>query len=486
MPTETEAPRIEAEPADGRDPSLAAVFELQREHAAFLKRQPAEYRLRRVRALRDSLLRHRDAVQEAMYADFRKAPESVDGTEILPVALEAAHTVRNLRRWMKPRRVPTPLYLAGTSAVVRPEPRGTALIMAPWNYPVLLTVGPLVSAVAAGCPAIVKPSELTPATSSVVRDLVSAALPPEEALVVEGGVETAERLLALPFDHIYFTGSARVGQIVLRAAAEHLSSVTLELGGKSPSIVDESADLAHAARVIAFSKFSNCGQTCLAPDHVYVHEGVYDRFVAELASRIDKIFGADAEARMNAPGYGALINERHGDRIRALVAEAIDGGALLHAGDPQASRGRLADAVVLGRVPSGARLMDEEIFGPVLPLVRFRSLDEVARDIRARPKPLALYVFSNRTRTVEQLCRATSAGATVVNDALIHFLNFDLPFGGVGGSGLGKGKGEAGFRAFSNERAVLRQHVRPGPITLLYPPFTAWTRRIIDWLLRLY
>ncbi len=465
---------------------LAAAWQLQKEHAAFLKRQQPAFRIRRITDVRASLERHRDAVKEALHADFRKSPESVDETEILPVVLEAAHTVRNLRRWMKPRRVRTPLYLAGTTAFVRPEPRGTALIMAPWNYPVNLTLGPLVSAVAAGCPAIVKPSEFTPATSAVIRKVVEDALPPEEAFVVEGGAEVARELLALPFDHFYFTGSAHVGRIVMRAAADHLASVTLELGGKSPTIVDESASLPHAARVIAFSKFANCGQTCLAPDHVYVHERVYDRFVAELRVQIEKIFGADARSRMESPGFGSLIHDRHADRMRALVREAVSAGATVHSGDPDASSGRSADAVVLGDLPAGARVMEEEIFGPVLPLVRFRALDEVARDINLRPKPLALYVFSSRAGSVEHLCHATSAGATVVNDALIHFLNFDLPFGGVGGSGLGKGKGEAGFRAFSNDRAVLRQHLRPGVLNLLYPPFSAWTRRIIEWLLRLY
>lgn len=475
-----------AGPVDPTDPMLAEAWNRQKEHAAFLKRQPAAYRIRRIRALRSSLVRHRDDVKQALYEDFRKSPESVDETEILPVVLEASHTVHNLRRWMKPRRVRTPLYLAGTSAFVRPESRGTALVLAPWNYPVNLTLGPLVSAIAAGCPAIVKPSEFTPATSSVIRDIVADALPPDEALVVEGAVGMATALLRLPFDHIYFTGSPHVGRVVMRAAADHLASVTLELGGKSPTIVDESASLRHAARVIAFSKFANSGQTCLAPDHVYVHDRVYDRFVSELSVQIKSIFGADAESRMVSAGLGGLIHDRHADRMRRLVREAVDGGAVVHFGDPGASRGRSADAVVLGNLPAGARVMQEEIFGPILPLVRFQTLDEVAHDIGTRPKPLALYVFSSKSRVVERLCQATSAGATVVNDALIHFLNFDLPFGGVGGSGLGKGKGEAGFRAFSNERAVMRQHLRPGPLTLLYPPFTRRTRIIIEWLIRLY
>ena len=470
----------------GNEAVHAEAFRRQKDHAAFLKGQSATYRIERIRAIRSVLVRRRGAVKEALRADFDKSPESVDETEILPVVFEATHTARNLRRWMKPRRVPTPVYLAGTSAYARPEPRGVALIMAPWNYPVNLTLGPLVSAVAAGCPAFVKPSEFTPETSRVIREIVEDALPPEEGYVVEGGPDVAGELLTLPFDHIYFTGSPHVGRVVMRAAADHLASVTLELGGKSPTIVDESASIAHAARVIAFSKYANAGQTCLAPDHVYVHDRIYDRFVAALRERIEALYGSDARSRMTSPGTTGLIHDRHAARLRMLVHEAVEAGAIVHVGDPEASEGRASDALVLGGIPAGARVMEEEIFGPVLPLVRFRTLEEVAADIGTRPHPLAIYVFSSRSSTVRHVCRATSAGATVVNDALIHFLNFDLPFGGVGESGLGKGKGRAGFLAFSHERAVLRQHIRPGPLTLLYPPFSRRTRRLIELLLRLY
>ncbi len=470
------------------DPAeIVRLFEAQRAYRPVLRAKGADHRIARIRAIRRAIEAWRPAIKEALWADFRKAPESVDKTDILPVALEAFHAARHVRRWMRPRRVPTPLFLFGTSSRVVYEPKGTALIMAPWNYPVNLTLGPLIGAVAAGCTAIVKPSEHVPHTSRVIRDLVASIFPPEEAVVVEGATGTSTHLLSLPFDHVYFTGSPAVGRLVMKAAAEHLTSVTLELGGKSPTIVDETADVAHAASVVVFSKFTNCGQTCVAPDHVYVHASVFDRFAAEMGDRIRRYYGTDAAERAERPEFGRLATLKHAQRVRGLADDALARGArLLFGSTDPGPDDRFLDAVLLADVPNDAPLMQEEIFGPVLPLLRYERLEEVLDDINRRPKPLALYVFSRRRDRVARILGATSAGGTVVNDALIHFLNLDLPFGGVGESGMGKGKGRAGFLAFSNERGVLKQRLRPPLLSLLYAPYTKWTRRIIDWLLRLY
>ena len=266
-----------------------------------------------------------------------------------------------------------------------------------------------------------------------------------------------------------------------------MTSVTLELGGKSPTIVDETADIDHAASVLVFSKFTNCGQTCVAPDYVYVHASVFDRLQAALIDRIGRYYGATAAEREERPEFGRLATLRHAQRVRALAADAVAGGArLVHGSTVVGTDERFLDATILTDVPADAAVLNEEIFGPVLPLVRYERLEEVLADIVRRPKPLALYVFSRRKDHVRRVIGATSAGATVVNDALIHFLNLDLPFGGVGESGMGKGKGHAGFLAFSNERGVLRQHLRPPLLSLLYAPYTRWTRRLLNLLLRLF
>ena len=473
---------------DVTDPTeITRLFEAQKAFQPTLKALGADHRIARIRALRKALVDFRPAIKEAMWADFRKAPESVDKTDILPAAFEATYVARHVRRWMKPRRAHTPLFLFGTSSKVHVEPKGTALIMAPWNYPVNLTIGPLIAAVAAGCTAIVKPSEHVPATARVIRDLVASVFPPEEAVVVEGATDTATHLLSLPFDHIYFTGSPGVGRLVMKAAAEHLTSVTLELGGKSPTIVDETADIDHAASVLVFSKFTNCGQTCVAPDYVYVHAAVFDRLQEALIERIGRYYGPTAAEREERPEFGRLATVRHANRVRALAADAVAGGAtLVHGSTDVGADERFLDATILTDVPADAAVLNEEIFGPVLPLVRFERLEEVLADIVRRPKPLALYIFSRRKDHIRRVIGATSAGATVVNDALIHFLNLDLPFGGVGESGMGKGKGHAGFLAFSNERGVLTQHLRPPLLSLLYAPYTKWTRRLLDLLLRLF
>jgi len=303
--------------------------------------------------------------------------------------------------------------------------------------------------------------------------------------VVEGAVDTAQHLLGHPFDHIFFTGSTEVGRIVMKAAAEHLSSVTLELGGKSPTIVDATADLQKAARRIALGKFTNAGQTCIAPDYVYVHADVHDAFVGELATAITSFYGETVDERAQTTDYARIVSDRHHERLTGLYRDAISHGAHAAVGTGEARDGRFLDPTVLTDVPLAADVMQEEIFGPLLPVRAYHALHEPIDLINSKPKPLALYVFTGSDTTADQVIAHTSAGGTTINNVLLHYLNPALPFGGVNASGIGSYHGEAGFRAFSNERAVVRQRNVPSPLDLLTPPYSALARRAVDFALKL-
>lgn len=461
---------------------IQRVFAAQQVQALELRRSTAAQRIERLRALRDAVERHEQDICAACHADFRKPAVEVRLGEILPFHAQARQAIRHTARWMKARRVATPLALAGTTSEIRCEPRGVCLIIAPWNYPFNLALSPLVTALAAGNTAIIKPSELTPQVSALIRRLVSETFPDDLVAVFEGDQHVAQALLELPFNHIFFTGSPAVGRIVMTAAAKHLASVTLELGGKSPVIVDRSADLRQAARDIMWGKLANNGQTCIAPDHIYVHEAVRDDFVAEAEQAVRRAYGDSTEARLASPDYCRIVNDRHFQRLLSLYTEASAGGATtLFGGQTDAAQRYFAPTLV-SNVPAGSRLLEEEIFGPILPLLPFTDLEQVLADINARPKPLALYVFARDRDLVERVLSATSAGGSCVNHNLLHYLNGELPFGGVNGSGIGKSHGVHGFREFSNQRAVLTS--RRSIAHWLYPPYTPRVRRLVGLAMR--
>ncbi|MFT3689484.1 aldehyde dehydrogenase family protein [Paenirhodobacter sp.] len=418
----------------------------------------------RRRVLRDlaaALSRHEAAILAALAQDLGKAEAESRLTEILPVRAEIRHALRHLRRWMRPRRVAPMLALLGTSARIRPEPRGTVLIIAPWNYPLGLSIGPLVSALAAGNAAVVKPSELAPATSAVVARVL-AELPADLVAVAQGGAETATALLDLPFDHIFFTGSPEVGRVVMAAAAERLIPVTLELGGKSPAIVGPGADIGRAARMIAWGKFVNAGQTCIAPDHVYVPRARMDDLLAALRARIRAMYGKRPD------DLARIVNTRHFARLTGLIASARAAGAGVEGGEADEAARILTPTLLTGTTPE-MPVSGQEIFGPILPVIPYDSIEDVLTWIEAGPKPLALYVFERDPAMIERLTHATSSGAVGVNVTLAHFMHTGLPFGGVGRSGIGAAHGEWGFRAFSHEKPVLRD--RFSALPLLMPPY---------------
>ncbi len=445
----------------------------------------ARARTGRLKALRQHILDNRKRIQAAIHEDFRKPRQEVDTTEILPLLLEIDHAVRRIHTWMKPVRRAAPLVLGGASWEVRREPKGPSLIISPWNYPITLSLGPLVHALAAGCPVFIKPSELTPATSSLVQNLTADLFGPEEVVTVLGGAETAQELLRLPFRHVFFTGSTRVGKLVMAAAAEHLASVTLELGGKSPAVVAKDADMEAAAERIAFGKWANAGQTCIAPDYILVHEEDRDALVAQLVDQISRRFGETAEERALTPDYARLISRGHTNRMQELIMDATRRGARLAFGGRIDTEERYAEPALLLDVTPDARIMQEEIFGPLLPVVTYRSESDIVAQIGALAPPLSIYVFSRSEDLARTLGERVRTGATSQNDTLVHFANPHVPFGGLASSGVGRTHGESGFLAFTNEQTAMRRRVGGRLGRLLAPPWTPRKTRLLEWLLRM-
>ncbi len=439
------------------DPTrMQAVFDSQAATAIRLRQSSAQERIAKIRKLRDAVIAHTEDWYRAAHADFKKPAGEVDLAEILPVCVEANDAIAHLKKWMKPSRVWPTLLTLGMRSHVQYSPRGRCLIIGPFNYPVNLTLGPLVSAIAAGNTAILKPSELTPHLSGLICKVVREVFTEDEVAIFEGEADVSQALLAMPFDHIFFTGSPAIGKYVMAAAAQHLSSVTLELGGKSPTIVDESADLKLAASNVMWAKFANSGQTCIAPDHVFVHENVKDAWVACCREELDKAYGPSMAQQQASPDLAHMVNARHTARIQALLDDASAQGARTLLGGGSSHSDCFVQPTLLDQVPETARLMDEEIFGPLLPVIAYRDLDAVIARINAGQKPLALYIYSRNEAHIDKVLNSTVSGGACVNHALMQFLHGNLPFGGVNNSGIGNAHGHYGFKAFSHERGVVR------------------------------
>jgi aldehyde dehydrogenase (NAD+) len=473
---------MQTEPTDQQ--RIAHCFEMQGEIALRLRNSAQRERRHKLAQLRDALLARRAELHRAFHQEFRKPAAEVDLTEFLPVVDEIRCASRNLRRWMRPRRVAPSLTMLGTSARVTYQGKGRCLIIGTWNYPVATLIGPLVSAVAAGNTVILKPSEFTPAINGVLAKLIAEVFDPAEVSLIEGGAETAQALLEHAFDHIFFTGSSAVGKLVMAAAARHLASVTLELGGKSPVIVDASADLKRAAETIIWGKLINAGQTCVAPDTLLVERSVRDELLRQCREIIAERYGqSDAEVAASAD-LARMINPRHCKRVAGLIDDAhAEGAELLVGGNHDLSQCYIAPTL-LGDVPPTARIACEEIFGPVLPVVEFDEIGEVIEYLNAQPKPLALYLWSKNRETQRRILGETSSGGAVVNHCIVQFAHSGLPFGGIGDSGIGNAHGYFGFKAFSHERALLRGnwlHL----VKAFFPPYGATRRRLIEAILTL-
>jgi aldehyde dehydrogenase (NAD+) len=463
---------------------ISEVFQRQQASALRLRDSTARERIATLVRLRDRFIANTNAWYEAAYADFRKPAGEVDVAEILPVVIEANDAIRNLKSWMKPVRVRPTLLMAGNSAQIRYEPRGRCLIISPWNYPVNLTFGPLVSAIAAGNTAILKPSELTPHLAAAMAKFVREVFADDEVALFEGDATVSQALLELPFDHIFFTGSPAIGKVVMAAAAQNLTSVTLELGGKSPTIVDESADLDLAAQNILWSKYTNNGQTCIAPDHVYVHEQVKDALVARCRAMLEKAYGTDEASQRTSPYLARIVNRRHAERVKDLLDDATSRGARVLVGGTTSVADHFVAPTLLDNVPTEARITSEEIFGPLLPIYGFRDLEAVIRRINAAPKPLALYVFSRSDDNIKRVMRQTTSGGACINHTVVQYLHGRLPFGGVNNSGIGSAHGHFGFRAFSHERAVVRSRLSFAARLFSPGEVPSWLRKFLRTALR--
>lgn len=433
------------------------------------------WRLRQLEGLIRLIEERETEITSALAEDLGKPEVEAYASEIAYVRNEAENARRRLALWMKPERVPTPLVnLPGSSRIVR-EPLGLVLIISPWNYPFQLALTPLVGAVAAGNAAIVKPSEVAPATSAFLARRIKEYLDPEAVKVIEGGIPETTCLLEQRYDHIFYTGNGRVARIVMRAAAQHLTPVTLELGGKSPCIVDRSANLRVTARRIVWGKFFNAGQTCIAPDYVLVHEAIEEALVEQMAEAVLAFYGEDPQ---KSPDFGRIINRRHLERLERLLE---DGGRPVVGGFID-REDRYFAPTILQEVDLSARIMEEEIFGPLLPVIPIQSMDDAIDFVNARPKPLALYVFADDGLVAQDILRNTSSGGAVINHVIMHVSVAELPFGGVGDSGMGAYHGKASFDTFSHKKSILKKPLRIDP-GLMYPPYTAtkkkWLRRLL-------
>ena len=457
---------------------IQEIFKAQSQHQYTLGNSSASQRISRLNALQKAVEKtYRKDLQEALFKDFKKPAIETDLTEIHPVISEIKLIKKQLESWMLPLRVKTPFVFIGSSSYVIQEPKGVCLIISPWNFPVNLTFGPLASAIAAGNTVIIKPSEMTPHTAAVMAEIVSAVFKPEEVSLFEGDATVAQYLLSLPFNHIFFTGSPTVGKIVMGAAAKHLSSVTLELGGKSPTIVDASANIDQAAKKIAWGKFLNNGQICVAPDYLLIEHSIKEAFIIAFIKHTKHFY---SEQVSKSEDYGRIVNQKHFERLLAHLEDAKkNGGTIEMGGDFIASENYISPTLISG-LTADATLLKDEIFGPILPLKTFKKIEEVIDYINAGEKPLALYLFSKKPAIIKQVLRNTRAGSTAINHSVVQYSNHHLPFGGSNNSGIGKAHGYYGFQEFSNQRSVVKQFSFSA-VEMLMPPYTPFKKKLSEW-----
>lgn len=451
-------------------PAIAATVEAQREFFAAGSTLPQHAREEVLRAFLSAVEKHEDRIIEALHEDMGRSSTEAYLSEVGYVTGEIRGAIKSLSRWMRPKKMFSPLAAAPSRSMLVSQPLGLTLIVSPWNYPVQLALAPLVGAVAAGNVCVVKPSELAPASSAVVKSILDMAFDPKWVATIEGGVETSQALLNHRWDHIFFTGGTEVGRIYAKAGAEHLSRVTLELGGKSPTIVTESADLDVTAKRIAWGKWFNVGQTCIAPDYVLAHSSIREALVQKIGAALTAFYGDDPQ---QSADYGRIINDRHFARIAGLIdADKVAIGGRTDAAD------RYIAPTVMTDVTLEDAIMGEEIFGPVLPVLDYTSMDEVLATIAQRPNPLALYLFTTNPVDEKLILDRVSFGGGCINNTLMHFSDHKLPFGGVGSSGLGAYHGQHSFDVFSHQKGVLKTANFLDP-SVKYPPYDDGKRRIL-------
>ncbi|BCL71565.1 aldehyde dehydrogenase [Vibrio nigripulchritudo] len=441
-----------------------------------------EERKQRLKALKDALLLYQDELCEAASKDFgAKHHYETRLTDILPCIQQINYTNKRLKKWMKPRRRHAGLVLALSQVRVQTQPLGVVGIIAPWNFPVFLSIGPLITALAAGNRAMIKVSEYTPRTNQVLIKMLRSIFSAELVHIVEGDAQVAAQFSSLPFDHLLFTGSTEVGRKVMQSAAPNLTPVTLELGGKSPVVIGPDMTMDDAAERLVYGKTLNSGQICVSPDYVLIPEGKAKEFVKAYKHHFSYLYPSG----VNCDAYTSVISQSHFERIQRWLDEAEQGGAWIEPANKysiDSSQRKMVTQLVMD-APEDSQLMQNEIFGPVLPIVAYKNLDEAIKYINQRPKPLALYVFSHEKLTVETVLEKTHSGGACVNDTILHVVAEDAPFGGVGSSGMGQYHGEEGYLTFSNQRTVVARK-KLYPTRMIHPPFRSIHQLVCKWLLR--
>lgn len=436
------------------------------------------FRICQLQLLADAMRKNETVLEEALKKDLGKSAFESYATEIGFVLADIRYTIQNLQKWSAPKRVRTPLYLFPGKSKIQKEPYGSVLILGPYNYPVQLLAEPLIGAIAAGNCAVLKPSELTPHVSKAMYQIVHSTFKEEYIACVEGGVEVNQELLSQKFDYIFFTGSERVGRIVMKAAAENLTPVTLELGGKSPVIIEKTANIKEAARRIAWGKLMNAGQTCVAPDYVLVDESRKQQFLTEMKNAFFHLYGKEIKKN---PHFGRIVNERHMERLQKILEQ--DAKYLFCGGEADALQRYIEPAILdLGKDQNAAS-MQEELFGPILPVLSYHKLEDAVRFVNKRAKPLALYLFTKKRSAERFVLERVSSGGVCVNDTISHLINPDLPFGGVGASGMGQYHGKYSFDTFTHEKSVF---YKPADwnLPVCYPPFTKGKMNLVKFFLK--
>ncbi|MDK2911673.1 MAG: aldehyde dehydrogenase [Methanolobus sp.] len=463
---------------------IKRVFNLQQAEWPHLARLGTSERIERLmridRYLRDE--RNLTELYKAMYEDLHKPEVEVIATEVGVVQAQISHVKKNLANWMKPRKVPTPLALIGTSSRVMYEPRGVVLIMSPWNFPLNLSLVPLVYAIAAGNAVMLKPSEISAHTSAFIRRMMEELFHESEVAVFEGDATVASSLLEQPFNHIFFTGSPKVGKIVMTAAARHLSGVTLELGGKSPAIIDETADISRIARRAAWAKSVNNGQTCITPDYLLIHDSIREPFVREFGAAVQQLYDPEGCGIRHSSDYCRIVSDTHFKRLRSLYEDALSRGANVLLGGEFDGSDRFISPTLLGGITWDMDIMNEEIFGPLLPVITYTDRTEARDMIRRLPSPLTMYIASRDQGNIDFFMNSMSAGGTVINDYMLGYSNPALPFGGINNSGIGRSLGLHCFAGFSNERSVI--HRRWGSLSMIHPPYNERVLKLIKTMYR--
>ena len=455
-------------------PDIQSFVRQQRNYFDTGATQSLAFRQQQLQKLRSLVLEHRSEIEAALKADLNKPQFEAAMYEIYPVLQELDYFLKHLKKWLKPQRVKPNLLVFPSIAEIYPDPLGVVLILCPWNYPFALSLMPLIGAIAAGNCVVIKPSEHSPQTSQVIAKILNQHFAPELLQVVEGGVEVSQALLTAKFDHIFFTGGTRIGQLVMEAAAKQLTPVTLELGGKSPCIIEPNVDLTETAKRIVWGKFLNAGQTCIAPDYLLVQEAIQEPLIAALKIQIQAFYGENPAL---SPDYCRIVNAAQFHRLTQLLAD----GEVLYGGDYQEGD-RYFAPTLMHRVNLQSPLMQEEIFGPILPILSYQTLEEAIAFVNQRPKPLALYFFSNNLDHQEAILQKTSSGGVCINDVILQVSVMDLPFGGVGDSGMGRYHGKTSFDTFCHYKSVLRKFFWL-ELALRYPPY-AQKLSLIKWFVK--